>query len=109
MAAGSVISGTSMRREQPRARHWRGRCGVKQWAVSAAAAALAVVLVQRPARAQSAPDLVPGEGPQPWPHVLPFMGKKAAERGINLQLPIGVGLNYLFMAQDVNIDRIALS
>ena len=82
---------------------------MKQWAASAALAALAVVLLQKPARAQSAPDLIPGEGPQPWPHVLPFLGKKAAERGINLQLPIGIGVNYLYMAQDINIDRIALS
>ena len=61
------------------------------------------------AEATDEPNLRLHATPQPWPHLFPLLGKGAAARGVELPQPIGIGLNYMYLVQDVNIDRIALS
>ncbi|MCH2108506.1 MAG: hypothetical protein MK135_04205 [Polyangiaceae bacterium] len=43
-----------------------------------------------------------------WPWAMPLWGKKMGERGIDLPLPWGVGINYLYANQPIDISRIAL-
>jgi hypothetical protein len=58
-----------------------------------------------PALAQ-APDA--GNSPYDWPYVFPLLGGKVAERGIKIPLPFGLGANYVFMDQPIEINRIAV-
>lgn len=62
-----------------------------------------------PAAAADDPSPEIGHTPEPWPHLFPLLGKGAASKGIRLPQPIGVGLNYMYLIQDINIDRISLS
>jgi hypothetical protein len=39
-----------------------------------------------------------------WPYVLPIWGKKIVKRGVDLQYPFGVMVNYLAASQKVNIS-----
>lgn len=66
---------------------------------------LAVSLAARPAHAQ-APDA--GNEPTSWPYKFPLWGNKLAERGIRFPLPFGIGLNYAFADQPIEISRIAV-
>ena len=61
------------------------------------------------AHATDEPNLRLHAPAEPWPHLFPLLDKGAAERGVELPQPIGIGLNYMYLVQDVNIDRIALS
>ncbi|HSC86333.1 MAG TPA: hypothetical protein VLC09_03650 [Polyangiaceae bacterium] len=77
----------------------------------ASLALAAVVVSPGEALAQSMP---PGGGPdagnppQKWPHALPLFGGGAATRGIKMPLPFGVGLNYAFVDQQIDISRVAV-
>lgn len=53
-----------------------------------------------------APDA--GNKPYEWPYVFPAWGDKVAGRGIKIPLPFGVGLNYVFLDQPIEINRIAV-
>jgi len=53
-----------------------------------------------------APDA--GHGSGTWPYALPFWGEKLAERGLKFPLPFGLGLNYAFIDQPIEISRIAV-
>jgi hypothetical protein len=66
---------------------------------------LALFAVSNPASAQ-APDA--GNTPYEWPYVFPLLGEKVAQRGIKVPLPFGVGLNYAFADQPIEISRIAV-
>jgi hypothetical protein len=45
----------------------------------------------------------------PYPYVLPFLGKKAQAKGIDLQRPFGVMLNLGVAENELTIDRLAVS
>ncbi|HEX6765998.1 MAG TPA: hypothetical protein VF103_10985 [Polyangiaceae bacterium] len=53
-----------------------------------------------------APDA--GNSPGEWPYVFPLLGDKVAHRGIKLPLPFGLGLNYVFIDQPIEISRVAV-
>jgi hypothetical protein len=53
-----------------------------------------------------APDA--GNGPGTWPYKFPIFGNKLAERGIRFPLPFGLGLNYAYADQPIEITRIAV-
>jgi len=42
-------------------------------------------------------------------YVFPLFGKQAAARGYNVPLPWGIGINYLFINQQIDISKVALS
>jgi hypothetical protein len=66
---------------------------------------LALMALPATALAQ-APD-VTGK-PSVWPYTFPLMGEKLAERGMKFPLPFGIGLNYAFANQPINITRVAV-
>ncbi|HEX6274908.1 MAG TPA: hypothetical protein VFZ53_17820 [Polyangiaceae bacterium] len=66
---------------------------------------LALLASSTPAFAQ-APDA--GNTPYEWPYVFPLLGDKVAERGIKIPLPFGIGANYAFLDQPIEINRIAV-
>jgi hypothetical protein len=69
--------------------------------------ALVAVLLALPASALAqAPDA--GHEPTPWPYTFPLFGEKLAERGIQFPLPFGVGLNYAYIDQPIEISQIAV-
>jgi hypothetical protein len=91
------MKASSMSRTTPRlGKHW----------VSAAAAFLFVLCASQLAFAQ-APDA--GNKPGTWPYTFPIWGNKLAERGIRFPLPFGIGLNYAYADQAIEITRIAVS
>jgi len=47
--------------------------------------------------------------PEKYAHVLPFFGKKIAERGVQLPLPLGINLGYVYTDQGVDINELELS
>jgi len=69
-----------------------------------ALAVLATSFVASNAFAQ-APDA--GHDAIEWDYTFPLLGNKAAERGIKLPLPFGLGLNYAFVDQPIEISRVA--
>lgn len=73
-------------------------------------AAVAIASLTDPAHAAGPPPQAPDAGnpPHAWPHVFPLLGKAAAARGIKMQLPFGVGLNYAFADQAIDITKIAV-
>ena len=73
--------------------------------VRAALFCFALVAISTPALAQ-APDA--GNAPSKWPYALPLWGDKLAERGMKFPLPFGLGLNYAFIDQPIEISRIAI-
>jgi len=66
---------------------------------------LALALVPTAAQAQ-APDA--GHKAEKWPYALPILGDSLAERGIRFPLPFGLGLNYAFADQPIEISRLAV-
>ncbi len=71
----------------------------------AAVSVAGVLLVSSVASAQ-APDA--RNKPAPWPHAFPIWGNKLSERGIKFPLPFGVGINYAYINQPIEITRIAV-
>lgn len=67
--------------------------------------ALAVVATSKNALAQ-APDA--GHDAIEWDYMFPLLGDKVAERGIKLPLPFGLGLNYVYLNQPIEISRVAV-
>ena len=69
------------------------------------------LLVARPSAAQvAAPNVhVRDREAKEYPYIFPILGKELAKRGVDLPLPWGIGINYLYMKQGINIDRIGLS
>jgi len=65
----------------------------------------ALIAIPCPALAQT-PDA--GHAQSTWPYALPFWGEKLAERGIAFPLPFGIGLNYAFIDQPIEISRVAV-
>ncbi len=65
----------------------------------------ALFIFPSPALAQ-APDA--GHEAGTWPYIFPFWGEKLAERGIAFPLPFGIGLNYAYIDQPIEISRIAV-
>jgi hypothetical protein len=53
-----------------------------------------------------APDVT--GAPTTWPYAFPLMGEKLAERGMKFPLPFGIGLNYAYVNQPIEISRIAV-
>jgi len=69
--------------------------------------ALLVCLIALPTAALAqAPDA--GHASTRWPYVFPLWGDKLAERGLQFPLPFGVGLNYAYLNQPIEISRIAV-
>ncbi|HEU5073371.1 MAG TPA: hypothetical protein VFU02_04350, partial [Polyangiaceae bacterium] len=67
--------------------------------------ALAVLASSSPTFAQ-APDA--GHDASEWDYTFPIWGDKVAERGIKLPLPFGLGINYAFVDQPIEISRVAV-
>jgi len=67
--------------------------------------ALAVFATSTSAFAQ-APDA--GHDAIEWDYTFPLLGDKVAERGIKLPLPFGLGVNYAFVDQPIEISRVAV-
>ncbi len=61
-------------------------------------------MLPRSAHAQSAPDL--GNAPYKYDYLFPFWGKKLASRGISFPLPFGIGINYAYVKQGVDITGV---
>jgi hypothetical protein len=59
-----------------------------------------------PAALAQAPDA--GNEPIRWPYLFPLWGEKLAQRGMQFPLPFGIGLNYAFIDQPIEISRIAV-
>lgn len=69
--------------------------------------ALAVAFSSAPALAQVAPD--GGHDAYEWDHMFPIFGKRLAKRGITFPKPWGVGLNYAYANQKVNITDVNIA
>lgn len=65
----------------------------------------ALFVCSPPAFAQ-APDA--GHEAVTWPYALPLWGEKLAERGLKFPLPFGIGINYAFIEQPIEISRVAV-
>lgn len=74
-------------------------------AVCIALATLGLLALPITAFAQ-APDVTGTPGT--WPYTFPLMGHKLAERGMRFPLPFGVGLNYVYVDQPIDISRVAV-
>lgn len=70
---------------------------------------LAGALYSRPAAAQVSADLEPNKAQKPYPYFFPFFGKDLAKKGIKLPLPYGIGLNYIYVDQDIEIGQFGMS
>jgi hypothetical protein len=46
--------------------------------------------------------------PSTWKYTFPLMGEKLAQRGMRFPLPFGLGLNYAFVNQPIDISRVAV-
>jgi hypothetical protein len=46
---------------------------------------------------------------QNYKSIFPIWGKKAIERGFDLPFPVGIGINYLYMKQDIGLGALGLS
>lgn len=80
------------------------------WAkLSSAFAILGLSLLLRPneAHAQDAPDI--GNKPYKYDRLFPFWGKKLASRGLSFPLPFGVGINYAYVKQGVDITGVNIA
>jgi hypothetical protein len=71
-----------------------------------AAVILALLLGAIPRAFAQAPDA--GNDPYEWKWAFPLLGDKVAERGIKVPLPWGIGVNYVFVDQPIEISRIAV-
>jgi len=82
----------------------------RRWArISGAASIFGLALLSLPqsARAQGAPDI--GNPPYKYNYVFPFWGKKLASRGLTFPLPIGVGVNYAYAKQGIDITGVNIA
>ncbi|HKP62511.1 MAG TPA: hypothetical protein VJV78_37510 [Polyangiales bacterium] len=71
------------------------------------AVALVALLLALPAIVSAqAPDV--GNEPSKWDYTFPLWGDKLAQRGLKFPLPFGIGLNYAFIDQPIDISRIAV-
>ncbi|HKO50228.1 MAG TPA: hypothetical protein VJV79_21000 [Polyangiaceae bacterium] len=61
----------------------------------------------RAARAQGAPDI--GNPPYKYNYLFPIWGKKLAARGLTFPLPFGVGINYAYATQGVDISGVNIA
>lgn len=73
---------------------------------AAAAGAFVLALLTTQVASAQAPDA--GHKPFEWPYTFPLWGDKLAERGITFPLPLGIGLNYAYADQPIEITRIAV-
>src|SRR6478735_810013 len=62
------------------------------------------LLFPQPAKAQSGPD--GGNAPYKYNYQFPLLGKKLAARGLTFPIPFGVGLNYAYATQGVDITGV---
>ena len=44
-----------------------------------------------------------------WPHVLPIWGQKVADRNIELQLPLGLNVNYVFNQMSLELTEFSMN
>jgi hypothetical protein len=82
----------------------------RRWArilAAASASGLLLLSLPRSARAQGAPDI--GNAPYEYKYLFPFWGKKLAKRGLTFPLPIGIGVNYAYAKQGVDITGVNLA
>lgn len=70
-------------------------------------AAACVMTSGQTAFAQAAPD--GGNDPYEWDHFFPIFGNEVAARGISMPLPWGIGLNYAYIDQPINIDSLEIA
>jgi hypothetical protein len=73
---------------------------------AAAALAFAFTSLTTAEALAQAPDA--GHAPSRWPYKFPLWGDKLAERGISFPLPFGIGLNYAYANQPIDISRVAV-
>ena len=71
---------------------------------AAAVLGLSLLALPRAAHAQGAPDI--GNKPYDYKYLFPFWGKKLASRGLTFPLPFGVGINYAYAKQGVDISGV---
>src|SRR6478609_9977225 len=84
--------------------------GAPSWAKLSSAAAilgLSLLLAPRAAHAQGAPDI--GGKPYKYDRLFPFWGKKLASRGLSFPLPFGIGINYAYVKQGVDITGVNIA
>jgi hypothetical protein len=81
------------------------KCSVTRRSIRAVALVVSLIALPGAALAQ-APDA--GHASARWPYVFPLWGSKLAERGLQFPLPFGVGLNYAFLDQPIEISRIGV-
>lgn len=81
----------------------------QSWYSTLCSGALAAILfcLSASAQAQATPDV--GKGPYEWDKTFPIWGKKLAKKGIAFPLPWGVGMNYTYVNQDVEIPEVAIA
>jgi len=82
------------------------RTGLPKWLLAGIAAAGTLLAMPETARAD-APDGF--NEPYEYNYKFPLWGKKLASRGLKFPLPFGIGLNYLSINQDVNIDGVEIA
>src|SRR6478735_1484910 len=79
--------------------------GARAWAkLSGVVAILGISLLTQAAHAQSGPD--GGNKPYKYNYQFPLLGKKLAARGLTFPIPFGVGLNYAYATQGVDITGV---
>lgn len=66
-----------------------------------------MLVAPRAAHAQGAPDI--GGKPYKYDYLFPFWGKKLASRGISFPKPFGVGINYAYVNQGVDITGVNIA
>jgi len=71
---------------------------------AAAILGLSFLALPRAAHAQGAPDI--GNPPYEYKYLFPFWGKRLASRGLTFPLPFGVGINYAYATQGVDISSV---
>ncbi len=76
-------------------------------AVLGACFSLTLFLASERAHAAEAPDL--GNDPYEWNYLFPITGSKLASKGLRFPFPFGIGLNYLQIVQNVNIDSVRVA
>jgi len=80
----------------------------RSWAKWLGAGAIfAGLSLPRPALAQGAPDL--GNPPYKYDYQFPLLGKKLASRGLSFPLPFGIGINYAYAQQGVDITGVNIA
>jgi len=68
--------------------------------------AVAALSLSTTAHAQSP---TAGNKPSKWPYAFPLFGDKVSEEGIKMPLPFGIGVNYAYANQPIEISRIAVA